>query len=154
MARLLLDTNVIIRFLTGDHLTHSPRSRNLFVRAAEGEVTLVLTDLALAETAWVLESFYSLDRAEITAALKGIVESTGIEVQDKRILLSALQNFGQTGVNFVDAVPRCCSQRGIHCHRVVRSRLRLIPQYQAHRASEFTLDMNLPRNRFSRIIDR
>ena len=103
MARLLLDTNVIIRFLTGDHPTHSPRSRNLFVGAAKGDVTLVLTDLALAETAWVLESFYSLDRAEITAALKGIVESTGIEVQDKRILLSALQNFAETNVNFVDA---------------------------------------------------
>jgi uncharacterized protein len=103
MARLLLDTNVIIRFLTGDHLTHSPRSRSLFVRAAEGEVTLVLTDLALAETAWALESFYSLDRAEIAAALKGVVESTGIEVLDKRILLSALQNFAQTAVNFVDA---------------------------------------------------
>ena len=103
MARLLLDTNVIIRFLTGDHPTHSPRSRNLFARAAAGELTLVLSDLALAETAWVLESFYSLDRAEIAAALKGVVESTGIEVQDKRILLSTLRNFAQTDVNFVDA---------------------------------------------------
>ncbi|MGC2626110.1 MAG: PIN domain-containing protein [Candidatus Udaeobacter sp.] len=103
MARLLLDTNVLIRFLTGDHPTHSPRSRNLFVAAAKGEVTLVLTDLALAETAWLLESFYSLDRAEIAAALKGLIQSTGIEVQDKRILLSTLQNFAQTHVNFVDA---------------------------------------------------
>jgi predicted nucleic acid-binding protein len=103
MARLLLDTNVIIRFLTGDHPTHSPRSRNLFVGAAKGDVTLVLTDLALAETAWVLESFYSLDRTRIAAALKGLVESKGIEVQDKRIVLSALQNFAQTDVNFVDA---------------------------------------------------
>jgi predicted nucleic acid-binding protein len=103
MARLLLDTNVIIRFLTGDHPTHSPRSRNLFARAAAGDVTLVLTGLALAETAWVLQSFYSLDRAEIAAALKGVVESTGIEVQDKRILLSTLRNFAQTDVNFVDA---------------------------------------------------
>ena len=103
MARLLLDTNVIIRFLTGDHPTHSPRSRNLFARAAAGEVSLVLTDLALAETAWVLESFYSLDRAAIAAALKGVVESSGIVVPNKAILLSALQNFAQTDVNFVDA---------------------------------------------------
>jgi len=103
MARLLLDTNVLIRFLTGDHPTHSPRSRNLFARAAAGEFTLVLTDLALAETAWVLQSFYLLDRAEIAAALKDVVESTGIEVQKRRILLSALRNFAQTDVNFVDA---------------------------------------------------
>jgi predicted nucleic acid-binding protein len=103
MARLLLDTNVIVRFLTGDHPAHSPRSRKLFARAAAGDVTLVVTDLALAETAWVLQSFYSLDRDAITAALKDLIESTGIEVQNKAILLSALRNFAQIEVNFVDA---------------------------------------------------
>ena len=68
MARLLLDTNVIIRFLTGDHPAHSPRSRSLFTRAAAGDVTLLVTDLALAETVWVLQSFYKLDRGAIAAA--------------------------------------------------------------------------------------
>jgi predicted nucleic acid-binding protein len=103
MARLLLDTNLIVRFLTGDHPIHSPRSRNLFARAAAGDVTLLVTDLALAETIWVLQSFYSLERAAITAALKHLIESTGIEVQNKAILLSALRNFARTAVDFVDA---------------------------------------------------
>ncbi len=103
MARLLLDTNVIVRFLTGDHPAHSPRSRNLFARAAAGDVTLVVTDLALAETAWVLQSFYSLDRNAITAALKDLIDSAEIEVENKATLLSALRNFAQTDVNFVDA---------------------------------------------------
>ena len=100
---MLLDTNVIVRFLTGDHPAHSPRSRNLFARAAAGDVTLVVTDLALAETAWVLQSFYSLDRNAITAALKDLIDSAGIEVENKATLLSALRNFAQTDVNFVDA---------------------------------------------------
>ncbi len=103
MSKLLLDTNVIVRFLTGDHPAHSPRSRNLFARAAAGDVTLVVTDLALAETAWVLQSFYSLDRNAITAALKDLIDSAGIEVENKATLLSALRNFAQTDVNFVDA---------------------------------------------------
>lgn len=103
MARLLLDTNVIVRFLTGDHPVHSPRSRKLFARAAAGDVTLVVTDLALAETVWVLQSFYSLDRDAITAALKGLIESRGIEIRNKAILLGALRNFAQTDVDFVDA---------------------------------------------------
>jgi predicted nucleic acid-binding protein len=103
MARLLLDTNVIVRFLTGDHPAHSPRSRSLFALAAAGDVTLVVTDLALAETVWVLQSFYKLDRGAIAAALKDLIESTGIEVENKAVLLSALRNFAQTDVNFVDA---------------------------------------------------
>ncbi len=100
---MLLDTNVIVRFLTGDHPAHSPRSRNLFARAAAGDVTLVVTDLAMAETAWVLQSFYSLDRNAITAALKDLIDSAGIEVENEATLLSALRNFAQTDVNFVDA---------------------------------------------------
>jgi predicted nucleic acid-binding protein len=102
MARLLLDTNVIVRFLTGDHPAHSPRSRKLFARAAAGDVTLVVTDLALAETIWVLQSFYSLDCDAITAALKDLINSAGIEVENKATLLSALRNFAETNVNFVD----------------------------------------------------
>jgi predicted nucleic acid-binding protein len=103
MSRLLVDTNVIVRFLTGDHPVHSPRSRKLFGRAAAGDLTLVVTDLTLAETVWVLQSVYSLDRDAITAALKDLIEFAGIEVQNKAILLSALRNFAQTDVDFVDA---------------------------------------------------
>jgi predicted nucleic acid-binding protein len=103
MPRLLLDTNVIVRFLTGDHPSHSPRSRNLFARAAAGQITLVVTDLALAETAWVLQSFYSLDRVAIATGLKGVIESSGIHVQDRQVLVSALRYFAQSDVNFVDA---------------------------------------------------
>lgn len=103
MARLLLDTNVIVRFLTGDHPAYSPRSRSLFARAAAGDVTLLVTDLALAETVWVLQSFYKLDCGAIAAALKDLIESTGIEVENKAVLLSALRNFAQTDVDFVDA---------------------------------------------------
>ena len=103
MARLLLDTNVIVRFLTGDHPAYSPRSRSLFARAAAGDVTLLVTDLALAETVWVLQSFYKLDCGAIAAALKDLVESTGIEVENKAVLLSALRNFAQTDADFVDA---------------------------------------------------
>jgi predicted nucleic acid-binding protein len=51
----------------------------------------------------VLQSFYSLDRDAITAALKHLIESTGIEVRNKTILLRALQNFARTDVDFADA---------------------------------------------------
>ena len=103
MASLLLDTNIIVRFLTGDHPVHSARSRKLFAQAAAGDVTLIVTDLALVETVWVLQSFYSLDRDAITAALKHLIQSTGIEARNKTVLLSALQNFARTDVDFVDA---------------------------------------------------
>lgn len=74
----------------------------MFASAAAGDLTLVVTDLALAETVWVLQSVYSLDRDSITAGLKDLIESTGIEVQNKAILLSAPRNFAQTDVDFVD----------------------------------------------------
>ena len=51
----------------------------------------------------MLQSFYKLDRGAISAALRDLIESAGIEVQNKARLLSALRSFAQTDVNFVDA---------------------------------------------------
>ena len=51
----------------------------------------------------MLQSFYKLDRGAIAAALKDLIESAGIEVQNKATLLSALRSFAHTDVNFVDA---------------------------------------------------
>ena len=45
----------------------------------------------------------ALNRGAIADALRHLIESAGIEVQNKATLLSALRNFAQTDVNFVDA---------------------------------------------------
>jgi len=59
--RALLDTNILIRHLTGDPPSQAKRAME-FLR---GSHELILTDLMFAEMVYVLESFYEVPRPEI-----------------------------------------------------------------------------------------
>ena len=61
----LLDTNVVVRHLTGDPADIAARSTAFL--AAESE--LLLADLVVAETVHVLESYYQAPRDEVAEAV-------------------------------------------------------------------------------------
>jgi predicted nucleic acid-binding protein len=63
----LLDTSVIVRYLTGD----PPRQAARASRIIDREPALVVTDVVLAETAFVLNSVYGVPRR---AVVDGLVE--------------------------------------------------------------------------------
>ena len=67
--RLLLDSNVLLRFLTGEPKAQAEASRNLFLSAASGEVVLEVCPVVVAEVFYTLESFYKVDREEVAARL-------------------------------------------------------------------------------------
>lgn|SRR5690554_883250 len=100
---IFLDANVILRFLLADHPKHSPRARDLFEKAEnEADGRLHLSHVCLAEVAWVLKSFYELDRTEISTKLKALLLHSGVACDDLDILLTALDNFGNINVDFID----------------------------------------------------
>ena len=63
-ARYYLDTNVLVRFFTGEPRDMFAASKSLIDRASHGEIILDLSPLILAETAFTLESFYQLPRRQ------------------------------------------------------------------------------------------
>ena len=56
-----VDTNVLIRHLTGDPPDQAARATRLLSEADR----LLLPDLIMAETVYVLESFYEVPRARV-----------------------------------------------------------------------------------------
>jgi predicted nucleic acid-binding protein len=64
-----LDTNVLVRHLTGEPPAMAKRATR-FLTAAED---LLLPDLILAEVAYVLESFYEVTRPRVAAILRSIL---------------------------------------------------------------------------------
>lgn len=54
---LLVDTNIFLRFLTGDDPAKALACKELFERAERKEVDLYTNELVLAELAWTLRSF-------------------------------------------------------------------------------------------------
>ena len=102
MTRYLLDTNVLIRFLRGDHAEHSRAALKLFSEANDGKCVLVLTEVAVAEAVWVLESVYRADRQRIADGLRKIILSAGIRSANQDVMLDALVRFDATKLDFLD----------------------------------------------------
>ena len=102
MIKYLLDTNVLIRFLLGDHAKHSPAARALFADACDGRCVLILTDVAVAESVWVLHSFYNIGREKITEGLGKVILSAGVRCLRRDEILDALDRFASTKCDFLD----------------------------------------------------
>ena len=71
-----LDTNILIRHLTGDPPAQARRATAFLGRAEE----LLVPDLIVAEVVYALESFYEVDRLDFAEAyLVASAEASGVE---------------------------------------------------------------------------
>jgi predicted nucleic acid-binding protein len=103
MKELLLDANVLVRFLVQDDPKQSKASTALFERAERGEVRLHLDSLAVGETVYVLMGRYGRNRTEIATVLLAVIHNAGVETSDADSVTDALQRFGSVNVDFADA---------------------------------------------------
>ena len=104
MSRLWLDANVLLRFITGEPAELAERSARLMRRAEEGEVTLYLSELTLAEVVWVLRSFYRHSIEQIADVLVRLVNAPGIVVGNRDRTIQALELARDQNVDYIDAV--------------------------------------------------
>ena len=95
---LAVDTNVLVRFLTGDDPGQAARSLALF---RDHEIWVAKT--VLLETEWVLRSLYGFGGDRIVAALQGLVGLEKVRVEDARAVQRALSWFAD-GLDFADAL--------------------------------------------------
>jgi len=103
VERLLVDTNVLVRFFSGEPPDMAARSRRLVERADAGEIVLVVVPVILAETFYTLESFYELDGKLVAARLVSFLNCRGIDALEKGRLLDALGRCESDGTHFADA---------------------------------------------------
>lgn len=95
----LLDTNVIIRHLTGDPPVMAKRATRFLASATE----LVLADLVVAECVYVLESFYEVGRAQVAELMRAALAMPTIAVIDSDLLLRALELYEHERLDFAEA---------------------------------------------------
>jgi predicted nucleic acid-binding protein len=101
--RLLVDTNVLLRFLTGEPKAQAERARNLFNSAAAGEVVLEVPPVVVAEVCYTLESFYRVDRRELVDTLAALLSRRGVKVLEEAAVFDALKRLKEFKVGFADA---------------------------------------------------
>lgn len=94
-----LDTNVLIRHLTGDPPVQARRATSYLRRANE----LLLPDLIVAEVVYVLESFYEVKRQRVAELARAIVGFPAVVVVSESLLLRALEVYEVERLDFADA---------------------------------------------------
>jgi predicted nucleic acid-binding protein len=94
-----VDTNVLVRHLTGDPPEMARRATALL---ASGE-RLLLADLILAECVYVLESFYDVPRERVAELMRSAVALPTIETLDTASLLRALEVYELDRLDFAEA---------------------------------------------------
>lgn len=100
----LIDANVIIRFLVGDHEAHLKKSTEIFEAIESGSMEVEILDIVLLEVLYVMTKFYKLPRSGVVNDLKTMLALEGVVNADKIILFEALTLFETKNIDFVDAV--------------------------------------------------
>ena len=102
-----LDTNVIIRYLTGDDEEKAEACYRLFQRASRGEEVLMTCEAIVSEVVYVLASpraGYGLNHEEIRARLIPILMLRGLRIPQKQVYIDALNIYASSSFDFEDAL--------------------------------------------------
>lgn len=123
MSGTFVDTNVLLRHLTGEPPDQARRATRLLADAAPG--SLRLPDLIVAEMVYVLESHYRVERTALAGILRAVLGSPALAVADRPLLIRALEHYELDRLGFPDAYLVACAEgerdgtvvtfdRGIH----------------------------------------
>ena len=102
---LILDTNVILRFLLGDVPELYEKAYRVFQQVEEGKLQVLLTDIVLSECVWVLEKFYGLSREQIVEKLSVLLQAEAILTETpKPALKEGLSTWKASSLDWADAL--------------------------------------------------
>ena len=101
---IVVDANVVLRYLLRDHEEFYKEAEALFNEAFSGKSRILLLDSVIAEVVYVLSGLYRVKREEIAYVLMELLKGKGVSATDKDALLEALRIFGSKNLDFVDCL--------------------------------------------------
>jgi predicted nucleic-acid-binding protein len=97
-----VDTNLFIRYFTNDDQAKADRVEKLLDDAASGNISLVTTEMVIAEIVWVLESFYSMNKIDVASIILGILATPGLSVINGNLIARATEFYESSNIDFID----------------------------------------------------
>jgi predicted nucleic acid-binding protein len=102
MKPLLLDTNILLRFITGEPADQAKEPADLVAAAEAGKVRLAVLPVVLAKAVFVLTGFYEHPRSKVAEVLSHLMSCPGFHFDEPERILHALKLFGAGNLDFVD----------------------------------------------------
>ncbi len=114
MKSVVVDTNVVLSFVTDRDPRQQRRAARLFESAASRELLIVLPQAVLIEIVYVLRNVYRVPDAEIAGLLGDLLEMPNVEVVDEVPWRSVLELWPRTIAELADAMLVTVSKAGGH----------------------------------------
>ena len=93
-----VDTNVIVRYLTGDDPVQAAKARAII-----GHEPVFVPRTVVLEVEWVLRGVYELLPGQVIAALRALAGLPGVSVEDAPMVARAM-DWAEGGMDFADAL--------------------------------------------------
>ena len=93
-----VDTNVIVRFLTGDDQLQFEKAKALF-----STENILITTSVILECEWVLRYAYPFEQPEIATAFQSLFGLPNVQLEQPLVISNAI-DWHQNGLDFADAL--------------------------------------------------
>jgi predicted nucleic-acid-binding protein len=100
----LIDTNVVLRYLLGDHPEFSPKAEAFMLDVSKGVKKVEILNVVIVEAIYVMEKYYEIPKTEIVEKLSGILNFSGIVNSDRSEILEALLKYENSNIDIVDCI--------------------------------------------------
>lgn len=104
MRGVLIDTNVLLSFLTDRDLSQQGKAAELMLEASAGTLTLWLHQVVLVEMVYVLLNLYRRSPAETASLLGDLLQLPGVRPLDKAPWPRLLDLWPAVFTDFADAL--------------------------------------------------
>ncbi|OGK09951.1 hypothetical protein A2767_01055 [Candidatus Roizmanbacteria bacterium RIFCSPHIGHO2_01_FULL_35_10] len=100
---VIIDTNIILRYLRQDHPTLSPKAKELFVQAQKGKFSIYFDEIVIVETVGVLKTYYKLPKNTIVEKISKLLYLTWMVNPRKKLIGKALNlYFNSSKLSYTD----------------------------------------------------
>jgi predicted nucleic-acid-binding protein len=99
-----IDTNVLVRFLVRDDEAQFEKARKLIKREVAVGSGVLVNQLVLLETEWVLRSRYSLAKNLIIQSISGLLDASDVRFEDEPAVEEALFIWKDSAADFADCL--------------------------------------------------
>jgi len=77
MKKVFFDTNFLLRFYLDDIPDQASKAKGMIQAAKKGALLLVTDLIVICEMVWVMDSFYGLDKEEISEKMTNLYRTPG-----------------------------------------------------------------------------
>ncbi len=102
MNKLVLDSNVFLRYLLKDIPAQYKEAEVLFRKAKKGKIELIVPQIVIFEIAFALSKYYSFPKEVVVQKIGSILATDYFQVQDKNIFSDCLPVYMSLNLSLSD----------------------------------------------------